>query len=269
MTLGGFESRYGPWALVTGAARGLGAEFSRQAAARGLNVVMVDLLEDDLAQAAKEIQSSTGREIKTIVTDLSKPAFMDQIRQETEGLEIGLLICNAAIASVGPFFDVGLEAKLAAVTVNVQSPLMLVHELGSEMRKRGHGGIILLSSASALQGTALSANYAATKAYNLILAESLWDELRREGVDVLGFMPGPTRTPGYMDSNPQFERVPQMKVMEAEPTVAEALEVLGKQPSHIAGKRNRRNAFLVNRLMSRKRAAMLVGKTMRICYGKR
>ena len=269
MTSGSFESKYGPWALVTGAARGLGAEFARQVALRGLNVVMVDVLADEQAQVAKEIQSSTGREIKTVVTDLSTADFMEHIRQEIEELEIGLLICNAATSSVEHFFDVGLEAKLETVAVNVRSPLILVHELGLEMRKRGHGGIILLSSAAVLQGTALTSNYAATKAYNLILAEGLWDELRREGMDVLGFMPGATRTPGFMGSNPQLERVPQMKVMEPEPTVAEALEVLGKQLSHIAGKRNRRIAFLVNRFMSRKRATMLAGKTMRVCYGKR
>jgi short-subunit dehydrogenase len=46
-----------------------------------------------------------------------------------------------------------------------------------------------------LHGTAYCANYAATKAYNLIIAEFLWYELGRCGVDVLGFMAGPTNTP--------------------------------------------------------------------------
>ncbi|MFO8101091.1 MAG: SDR family NAD(P)-dependent oxidoreductase [Dehalococcoidia bacterium] len=269
MTAEDFKSKYGPWALVTGAARGLGAEFARQVAERGLDVVLVDLLADEVAGVAKEIGQSTGRDARAIAADLSNPGFIDKIRQETEGVEIGLLICNAGIARVGPFFDVDLEAKMATVAVNVQSPLILVHEMGAKMRERERGGIILLSSASALQGTALSANYAATKAYNLILAESLWDELRREGVDVLGFMPGPTNTPGYADSSPRLELVPQMKVMEARETVAEALDALGEGPSHIAGKKNRRNAFLLNRLMSRRRATGLVGKTMRACYGKR
>ncbi len=269
MASGDFKAKYGPWALITGAARGLGAEFARQVADRGLNVVLVDLLADDLAATAKGIESGTGRETRTVVADLSNSDFIIAIRQETEGIEIGLLICNAAISKVGPFFDVDLNSKLATIAVNVQSPLILVHEMGAKMRERQRGGIILLSSASALQGTALSANYAATKAYNLILAESLWYELRREGVDVLGFMPGPTNTPGYADSSPRLERVPQMKVMEPKETVAEALNALGKGPSHIAGRKNRRNAFLINRLFSRRKATELVGRTMRACYGKR
>ncbi|MCJ7808601.1 MAG: SDR family NAD(P)-dependent oxidoreductase, partial [Dehalococcoidia bacterium] len=64
-----FRSKYGPWALVTGAARGLGAEFARQIAARGINLVLVDMLEDELAQVGIEIQNRTDREIITVVTD--------------------------------------------------------------------------------------------------------------------------------------------------------------------------------------------------------
>ncbi len=73
------------------------------------------------------------------------------------------------------------------------------------MLARKRGGIIMLSSGSALQGVAYAASYAATKAYNLVLAESLWDELRDHGVDVLGFMPGATRTPGYEQQQPATE----------------------------------------------------------------
>ena len=134
------------------------------------------------------------------------------------------------------------------------------------MIDRKRGGIIFLSSASALQGTALSANYAGTKAYNLILGESLWDEWHNKGVDVLGLMPGATDTPGYMSSNPRLDHLPQLNVMEAVPAVAEALDALGKGPSHMIGKKNRRNAFLLGRFMSRKKATVLVGKTMRACY---
>ena len=62
---------------------------------------------------------------------------------------------------------------------------MLAHFFGVKMLARRRGGMIMLSSGSAQQGTAYVANYAATKAYNRILAESLWEELRGEGIDVL------------------------------------------------------------------------------------
>ena len=82
------------------------------------------------------------------------------------------------------------------------------------MKEKGRGGIIFLSSASAVQGSVLIANYAATKAYNLILAEGLWEELRQQGVDVLGFMPGATDTPGYRSTNPDLSKVRLLKVMQ-------------------------------------------------------
>lgn len=262
-----FNTKYGPWALVTGAARGLGAEFSRQIAAMGINLVLVDVLAEEMEEVADEIRRRCDTEIRTIVADLSHPEFMEAIRDQTGGIEIGLLVSNAMFGPVGLFFDQSLEDNLTTVAVNVQAPLVLVQEFGAKMVSRQRGGIIMLSSASALQGTAYAANYAATKAYNLILAESLWDELREHGVDVLGFMPGATRTTGFLLSNPRLEGSRLAKVMEPEPTVAEALKALGKGPSRIAGARNRWTLFLTGRLMPRRKVITIVGKTMRDWYG--
>ena len=263
-----FRSKYGPWALVTGAAQGLGEEFAWQIAVRGINLVMVDMLADELEQVGREIQNRTGRDIITVVTDLSQSQFIDTIRERTESLEIGLLVSNAAFGPVGLFLDKSLDDKQKMIAVNVQAPLILVHEFASIMQARKRGGIILLSSAAALRGSAYVANYAATKAYNLILAEGLWDELREHGIDVLGFMPGITITPAFEQSKPNLER--RMKVvpiMEAGPTVAEALEALGKRPSHVAGRMNRFNMFMSSKLIPRKTAVKLVGKQMRDLYG--
>lgn len=262
-----FKSRYGPWALVTGAARGMGAEFARQIAQRGIDIVLVDMLEDELAQTAEKIQRDSGRETRTIALDLSRPESANTIREQTEEMEVGLLVNNAAFSPIGPFLDSSLEDKLRTVAVNVEIPLILVHDFAEKMAARKRGGIILLSSASAVQGTAYVANYAATKAYNLILAEGLWAELREHGVDVLGFMPGTTRTPGLDNSKPHLERARLVHVMEIKPTVAEALNALGKRPSHTAGAINRWTAFLTQRVLPRKWSIRIVAKTMNDMYG--
>jgi short-subunit dehydrogenase len=263
-----FRAKYGPWALVTGAARGLGTEFSRQIAALGLNLVLVDVIADELTRVAEEVRRNTGRKVKTVVADLAQPGFIKAVKEGTDGVEIGLLVSNAAFPPVGLFFEQSLEDKLRMVDVNVRAPLMLVEEFGRRMLDRRRGGIILVSSASALQGVPCIASYAATKAYNLILAESLWDELRWHGVDVLGFMPGTTRTTGFVLSKPHLERSRLATVMEPAPTAAEALEALGRTPSHIAGARNRWTIFLAQRLLPRRRLITLVGNTMRAWYGK-
>ena len=77
-----------------------------------------------------------------------------------------------------------------------------------------------------MYGTAYCANYAGTKAYNLIIAESLWYELGRHGVDVLGFMAGSTKTPGWDANAPKPNRF--VKVMDVKSTVTEALQALAR-----------------------------------------
>ena len=263
-----FKSKYGPWALVTGAAWGMGTEFARQIGALGLNLVLVDMKAAELAQVAEEVRKASGVEVKAVVTDLSRMEFIETLRRDTAGTEIGLLVSNAAYPPVGLFFEQSLEDKLRMIEVNCRAPLMLVHEFGAKMLARKRGGIIMMSSGSATQGVAYVASYAATKAYNLILAESLWDELREHGVDVLGFMPGATRTTGFELSKPHLERSTVAPVNEPKPTVAEALRVLGRTPSWIPGRRNRWTLTLAQRLLPRKQMIKLVGSNMRQWYGK-
>ena len=263
-----FNSKYGPWALVTGAAWGMGTEFARQIGALGLNLVLVDIKAAELAQVAEEVRKTSGVEVKAVVTDLSRMEFIETLRRDTAGTEIGLLVSNAAYPPVGLFFEQSLEDKLRMIEVNCRAPLMLVHEFGAKMLARKRGGIIMMSSGSATQGVAYVASYAATKAYNLILAESLWDELREHGVDVLGFMPGATRTTGFELSKPHLERSTVAPVNEPKPTVAEALRVLGRTPSWIPGRRNRWTLTLAQRLLPRKQMIKLVGSNMRQWYGK-
>ena len=263
-----FKSKYGPWALVTGAARGMGTEFSYQIAALGLNLVLVDMLADELAKVAEETRKKSNVEIRTVVVDLSRPDFVETIRQHTQDIEVALLVSNAAYPPVGLFFDQSLEDKLRMIEVNVRAPLILVQEFGAKMVARKRGGIIMIASASALQGVPYVASYAATKAYNLILAESLWDELREHNVDVLGFMPGATRTTGFILSKPHLGRSTIASIMEPKPTVTEALKALGRTPSWIPGRRNRWTLTLAQRLLPRKLMIKLVGSNMRKWYGK-
>ena len=260
-----FQSKYGRWALVACASQGLGAEFARQLAARGLDLVLVAETSDPLEDLAGKLTATYGVEIRVCVLDLGDPGLLKDIRAATRGLEIGLLVYNAAHSLVGSFLDQSIEDKLKTLEVNCRGPLLLADEFGRVMAARGRGGVLLLSSLAGFQGTPLVAAYAATKAFNLVLGEALWDEWRDNVVDVLASCPGATRTPGWERSRPKRGRsVPPL--MEVEPVVEQALAALGRRPSAIAGRANRLSAFALRHLLSRRSAVRTMGRAMRSQY---
>jgi short-subunit dehydrogenase len=233
-----FLKRYGPWALVAGASHGIGAEFARQVAARGLDLVLVAREGRRLEETAARISDEHGVETRPIALDLAAPDMIGRLREEAGDLEIGLVVASAASAPVAAFMNLGLEEKLRIIDVNCRAPLILAHEYGRQMRDRGRGGIVIMSSLAAFQGTALAALYAATKAFDLVLGEGLWEEMRSSGVDVLVTCPGMTRTPTWESSRPVLGRlVPP--VQEADEVVRAALGALGRKPMVVTGGVNR------------------------------
>ncbi len=265
---GAFRSRYGPWALVAGASEGLGAEFARQLAAAGLHVVPVARRQALLEELARELETEHAVEVRPISIDLADPDAALALRERTQDLELGLVVYNATLSPIGPFLEQDLDEMLRVLDVNCRTPLVVAHEFGRTMAARGRGGLLFMSSMSAFQGSPLVATYAATKAFDLVLAEGLWDELRGRGIDVLAFCAGATRTPNYEASQPGKASRLAPAVMEPSAVAAEALACLGKTPSAIAGRGNRLGSLIMHRLLPRRLAVEIMGRTTRSMYSK-
>lgn len=247
-----FRERYGPVALVTGAAQGIGRAFANSVAARGLSVLMIDVQEEALDAAAREVAATYEVSTWAVPTDLARRDFLGGVEAIVNrvGLEVGLVICNAAVGLEGPFLEAELDDLQRAVDVNCQAATALTHHFGRGMADRGRGGVILIASGTALQGSPGYANYAATKAFNLVLGESLWYELQPKGVDVLAFVPGPTNTPGMRKSMPELEEGVEIGPIQLPGATAEmAVDALGKKATAA------RERVHANRLASRRRAA--------------
>jgi len=264
-----FAARYGPWALVAGGSAGMGAAYSRQLAAHGLNVVIVADAAHPPDGLAREVAAAHGVQTRPLVVDLAAPDMTTQIVAATHDLDVGLLVYNAAHAVVGPFLEVALADKLRMLDVNCRGPLLLADAFAPRLVARGRGGIILVSSLSGFQGQAMVGTYAATKAFDLVLAEGLWDELGAHGVDVLAFCPGATRTPAFVATNPRSRGLVSAPVMEPEEAVAEALAALGDGPTAIAGRTNRLGALLLHRLLPRRLLVRFMSRTARAMYERR
>lgn len=259
--------RYGPWALVTGAAMGLGAGFARQIAAAGINVILVDINAEALARCQESIRSDFGVETLSAVVDLSKEDFMDQLLPQIEGLSVGMLVNNAGIVKIASFLPQSTEFLLAQLYVNTRAVLLLSHHFGNKMVEQGRGGIIIVSSGAAELSSAYNAHYCATKAYDLKLAESLWAELSSKGVDVLGFMPGSTDTEGFAAQSSGDSS--DFMMMTVEDTVREALNNLGKRPSVFAGKLNRFVHYSITGFLPRSVLIKMVSKQIKKMFNAR
>ena len=261
-----FREKYGPWAFIAGASEGIGESFAEQLAAAGINLVMVARRLPLLEATADRIRKAHNVEIRTHSLDLSSPDLQQRVRPLIEDIEVGLLIYNAAFSPIGRFLDQSIEDHLKTLHINVRGPLTLAHLFGQRLVRRGKGGIILMSSQSGIQGTAMVANYAATKAYNTVLAEGLWYELGQQGIDVLACVAGMTLTPAFVGSTDKRPNNWLARPMTAEAVASQALRDLGNTPRGVSGTRNRWATFMMERLLPRERAIRLVSKETERMY---
>ena len=260
-----FRAHYGPWAVVAGASSGLGAEFATQLAARGLNLVLIARRKELLDELGAKLTQDYAIEVRPLELDLVREDVGLVVEAATSDIDVGLLVYNAAISMIGPYLQTSLQDHLDEIAVNCRAPLTLSYILGQKMVKRRRGGIVLMSSLSSSQGSALITNYTATKAYNRILAEGLWEELRTQGVDVMACCPSAVSTPNYLASAPRSGRI-SASTMTPHAVVTETLVALGKQPVIIPGWSNRLANVFMQRVLPHKTAIKLMGRVMRGMY---
>ncbi len=262
------RNRYGRWALVTGSAHGLGRAFAAALAADGLDLLLMDIDGEANEALADELGRHRGVQIETVECDLREPALAERAAELASSHEIGTLINNVGIGPVGSFLSIELDDHLRTLEINCRATLVLSHVLGRIMVQRGRGAMVIVSSGSALTGSPLVANYAATKGYGLNLAMGLWDELRTAGVDVLALCPGLIRTQATETHPPKIEAAPLVTMHEPEAIARAALSALVEQqgPLVVPGLLERLTWHAFGRLAPRKLTLRLLGRTLRQLY---
>ena len=262
------RDRYGDWALVAGASEGLGKAWARGIASAGLNLVVIAERREPLEQVAAGIRSDFDVDARVEVLDLAAPELARRLAALDEELRIGVAVYNASYSPVGAFLEVPLEDKLKVVDVNARGPLIWSDVLGRRMAGRGRGALVLMSSLTGFNGSALVATYAATKAFDTVLGEGLWEELGRRGVDVIVCAAGLTLTPTIKNSIPA-DKLGGLFPMEPEEVVREALDRLARRagPTVIPGRFNRWSRQVIGRLLSRRTTVRIFSNRIRSTYG--
>lgn len=253
-----FTERYGPWGVVTGASQGLGAEYAEQLAQRGMNVVVVARSADKLEALADRLREQYGVQVRALPADLSSREGVARVDQATRDLDVGLLVNNAGAWQMSPFLGNDVEKEVFSVSVNASAPLELSHAFGQRMAARGSGGIINVGSGSALTGVPGQATYSGTKAFLRNLTESLHNELKPHGVDVLITHPGPIKG----DASAAVYDTSKLPMQELEPKaiVVDSLDKLGQGSSNtVPGWFNRVALAVASRALPRDLLCAITG----------
>lgn len=233
-----FREAYGPWAVVTGASSGIGAEFARQLAAHGLDIALVARREDRLQMLSDTLKRSANVQTQIIVADLSTFAGVDTVCSMTEEMDVGLLINNAGVAYSGSLVDLDLDKVRNLMAVNSSAVAQLAYIFGARMCKQGRGGILFVSSMSAF-GMPLAALYSSSKAFVTCFALALGPELSRAGVDCMALEPGFVNSEMTLGTDEQDDPSKYPGIIPTDQCVREALSVFGSKAVYTPGFTNR------------------------------
>ncbi len=252
-------------ALITGASAGIGAEYARQLAASGHDLVLTARRHERLAAMASELSEQHNIDCRAISADLADPQAPGQLCRELDeaGLTVDLLVNNAGYALDGRFNDSTWEEQAAFLQVMVTAVAELSHSLLPGMRERGRGGIINVASlAGIMPGSAGHTLYAAAKAFMIKFSESLAMENRSCGVSVQALCPGFTYSEFHdvVGTRDRVSRLPKWMWMNADAVVATSLDRFGDPRAPVMlvpGRVNRCLAALSRKLPYRRAFAMV------------
>ncbi|WP_247828040.1 SDR family NAD(P)-dependent oxidoreductase [Arthrobacter antioxidans] len=210
--------------LITGATSGIGAEFARQFAARGCDLVLVARSPGPLGDAASTYRAQ-GVGVETIAADLldddGLARVLDRLRTAESTLApVTVLVNNAGYGLVGPFADNALEDEIRHLRIHVEVPLALAHAALQSMRPRRAGTIITVASVA---GFTPRGTYGAVKA--AMISFSRWANVvyGREGIRVTAVCPGFVRTEFHQRMGMEASSIPAAMWLDVGLVVRDAL----------------------------------------------
>ena len=217
------------YALITGASSGIGAEFARQLAALGFNLVLTARREEKLAVLAAELQANHNITAEVIAADLAQADHVARLETRMAELNLAVLVNNAGFGTTGGLMNSSLDQQMAMLNVHVMAAMRLCRAALSGMTARASGVIINVSSISAFFPSPGDVNYPASKAYLNVFSQALQAEVLDNGIIVQALCPGFTVTEFHdPDKMTGFDRdkVPSALWMTAEAVVSTSLHSL-------------------------------------------
>ncbi|WGD38264.1 SDR family oxidoreductase [Lysinibacter sp. HNR] len=209
-------------ALITGATAGIGAEFARQLARRGWNLVLVARNAERLEHIADDLQQRFQINVEVITADLTQQEQLKTVenRLRDRARPIELLVNNAGFGLKKPFEQNDLEEEQSHLDILLRVPMRLTHAVLPGMLERGKGRIISVASVA---GFIPSGTYGASKAW--VISFSRWANIfyRARGVKITALCPGFVRTEFHDRMRVSTEQIPEWMWLSPEQVVWEGL----------------------------------------------
>ncbi len=232
-------------AVITGASAGLGAEYARQLAAAGTNLVLVARRLDRLDDLARELREKHAVTVETLQADLATSDGIDHVVRRIAGDEtLDLLVNNAGFSGGKSFVERDAAVHMDMVQVHVAATVRLTRAALPGMISRGRGAIINVASIAAWSAFS-GPMYSGTKAFLVMFSENLQAELKSKGICVQALCPGMTHTEFHEVADIDKAIVPKPLWMTAEEVVRISLRRLGRGAVCVPGWKNKTIAFLM------------------------
>ena len=187
------------WALVTGAAKGIGRQYAEQLAALGYNLIVVARNESSLEELATELREKYGIEVIALDKDLATMSAAEELFawSEQQNLKVDVLINNAGMFSFCDIANTPAERIKQAITLHDITNTLLCQLYGNDMAERGGGYILNMSSFSIWMPFPGLSLYSASKAYLKSFSVAYAKEMRDKRVYVTAVCPGGIATDLY------------------------------------------------------------------------
>ena len=209
------------YALITGASSGIGLQYARQLASRGYNIMVVSNDAEQNESVAESLHREFGVEVKAIYCDLAQADAAEHLYAEAERIgKVEVFVNNAGMLLFSTLERTPEHLIDRIVTLHCTTPAKLCRLFAADMRQRGRGYIVLMSSITAFMPYPTISHYAASKAFLRMLGQSLWYELRGSGVKVCTVFPSAVDTPFYKLDDKMRRRLLGLGVMLSPESVA-------------------------------------------------
>lgn len=256
---------HGRTALVTGASSGLGADFARDLARRGCDLLLVARRGELLRALQREIAGRYGAGVEVIALDLTAPDAPQRLydRARELGRRVDVLVNNAGFGVYGPFTEIPWDREKNMLELDIMVPVALTKLFLRDMLARDFGFLLHLASIGAYQPSPLYASYSAAKSFILNWGEALSYELRGTGVRCTVLSPGITATEFLRVSGQEATRYQRLAMMQSRDVVRIGIDaMLAGKPSVVPGRLNALSVWS-NRLLPRRLSAAVADRLMR------